>query len=69
MYIHAKKILHRDLKTQNIFIARGGIMVLGDFGISKVLEKTDQFATTVTGTPYYMCGTMGHGNCCRAVGV
>lgn len=24
---------------------------LGDFGISKVLEKTDQFATTVTGTP------------------
>ncbi len=25
-----------------------------DFGISKVLEKTDQFATTVTGTPYYM---------------
>lgn len=67
MYIHAKKILHRDLKTQNIFIARGGIMVLGDFGISKVLEKTDQFATTVTGTPYYMCGTMqGHGDCCRA---
>ncbi|KAG1656956.1 hypothetical protein FOA52_004342 [Chlamydomonas sp. UWO 241] len=54
MYIHSKKILHRDLKTQNIFIARGGIMVLGDFGIAKVLEKTDQFATTVTGTPYYM---------------
>lgn len=54
MYIHDKKILHRDLKTQNIFIARGNIVQLGDFGISKVLEKTDQFATTVTGTPYYM---------------
>ncbi len=54
MYIHSKKVLHRDLKTQNIFIARGGIMVLGDFGISKVLEKTEEFATTVTGTPYYM---------------
>ncbi|GAX79840.1 hypothetical protein CEUSTIGMA_g7280.t1 [Chlamydomonas eustigma] len=54
MYIHSKKILHRDLKTQNIFIARGSIMKLGDFGIAKVLEKTDSFATTVTGTPYYM---------------
>ncbi|GIL79309.1 hypothetical protein Vretimale_16509 [Volvox reticuliferus] len=53
-YIHSKRILHRDLKTQNIFIARGGIVKLGDFGISKVLERTDSFATTVTGTPYYM---------------
>lgn len=54
MYIHSRKILHRDLKTQNIFLARGNIVQLGDFGISKVLEKTDSFATTVTGTPYYM---------------
>ncbi|KXZ47617.1 hypothetical protein GPECTOR_34g776 [Gonium pectorale] len=53
-YIHSKRVLHRDLKTQNIFIARGGIIKLGDFGISKVLERTDAFATTVTGTPYYM---------------
>ncbi|PNH02758.1 Serine/threonine-protein kinase Nek4 [Tetrabaena socialis] len=53
-FIHSKRVLHRDLKTQNIFIARGGIIKLGDFGISKVLERTDSFATTVTGTPYYM---------------
>ncbi|KAJ9532988.1 hypothetical protein QJQ45_018070, partial [Haematococcus lacustris] len=53
-YIHSKRILHRDLKTQNIFLSKGNIIKLGDFGISKVLEKTDQFATTVTGTPYYM---------------
>ncbi|KAG2432825.1 hypothetical protein HXX76_008559 [Chlamydomonas incerta] len=53
-YIHSKRVLHRDLKTQNIFIAKGGIIKLGDFGISKVLERTDSFATTVTGTPYYM---------------
>ena len=42
------------MQTQNIFIARGSIMKLGDFGIAKVLEKTDSFAQTVTGTPYYM---------------
>ena len=41
-------------QTQNIFVAKGFILKLGDFGISKVLEHTSDFATTVTGTPYYM---------------
>ena len=49
-YIHSKKVLHRDLKTQNIFLARGGVIKLGHFGISKVMEGTEDFATTVTGT-------------------
>ncbi|GMH42937.1 hypothetical protein BSKO_10859 [Bryopsis sp. KO-2023] len=53
-HIHSRKVLHRDLKTQNIFIARGGVIKIGDFGISKVLASTEDFATTVTGTPYYM---------------
>jgi NIMA (never in mitosis gene a)-related kinase len=35
-YIHKKRIVHRDLKTQNIFVAKGGIIKLGDFGIAKV---------------------------------
>eukprot|EP00878_Enallax_costatus_P045942 GHUV01055484.1.p1 GENE.GHUV01055484.1~~GHUV01055484.1.p1 ORF type:complete len:298 (+),score=87.42 GHUV01055484.1:308-1201(+) len=54
LHIHSHKILHRDLKTQNIFLHSNGIVMLGDFGICKVLEKTEAFATTVTGTPYYM---------------
>ena len=53
-HIHRSRVLHRDLKTQNIFLGRGGVVKLGDFGISRVLERTDDFATTVTGTPYYM---------------
>lgn len=44
----------RHSQTQNIFLARGGIIKLGDFGISRVMEGTEDFATTVTGTPYYM---------------
>jgi NIMA (never in mitosis gene a)-related kinase len=54
MYIHEKKILHRDIKTQNIFLTSNGTIKLGDFGISKVLENSITSAKTVVGTPYYM---------------
>jgi len=52
-YMHFKSILHRDLKTQNVFI-QNGMLKLGDFGISKVLDGTHAFASTCIGTPYYM---------------
>jgi len=43
-YMHARRILHRDLKTQNIFLLGNGRLVLGDLGICKVLEGTTDFA-------------------------
>jgi len=53
-YIHAKKILHRDLKSANIFLNRKRTIVkLGDFGISKELSSRD-IASTVIGTPHYL---------------
>lgn len=52
-YMHEKKILHRDLKSPNIFILKGNIR-LGDFGISKVLDHVRDLAQTNIGTPYYM---------------
>jgi len=52
-YIHDRKILHRDLKTRNIFLHNNMIKV-GDFGISRILMGTTDIATTFTGTPYYM---------------
>lgn len=38
------------VQSQNVFLARGGKIKLGDFSISKVLERTEDFATTLTGT-------------------
>eukprot|EP00968_Pinguiococcus_pyrenoidosus_P015180 scaffold1397_cov254-Pinguiococcus_pyrenoidosus.AAC.10 len=53
-YMHMNRVLHRDLKTQNIFLLGNGRLVLGDLGISKVLEGTTDFARTCIGTPFYM---------------
>ena len=35
-YIHSRRVLHRDLKTQNIFMMKNYHIKLGDFGIAKV---------------------------------
>jgi len=46
--------LHRDLKSQNIFLTEKGMIKLGDFGIARVLSDTKSKAKTVVGTPYYL---------------
>jgi len=39
-HIHDNKVLHRDLKTQNVLITKDNRVKIGDFGISKQLENT-----------------------------
>lgn len=53
-HCHDRKIMHRDLKAQNIFLTKNGIVKLGDFGIAKVLSNTAEKAVTIVGTPYYL---------------
>ena len=62
-HVHSKKVLHRDLKTQNIFTTKEGQVKVGDFGIcilfvtnliARVLQHTYDCAKTAIGTPYYL---------------
>ena len=53
-YVHAQKILHRDIKPQNVFLTSTGLAKWGDFGVAKCLQHTTSMARTQTGTPYYL---------------
>lgn len=53
-HMHRRKILHRDVKTQNIFLTTDNLCKLGDFGISKALSGTYEQTNTFVGTPYYL---------------
>ena len=51
--IHKLNILHRDLKSLNIFLKHENDIRVGDLGVAKVLNNTF-FAKTFIGTPYYL---------------
>jgi len=53
-HVHDRKILHRDIKAQNVFLTKTNRCLLGDFGIAKILDHTQGFARTMVGTPYYL---------------
>ena len=52
-YIHDKQIVHRDIKTKNIFIQNEHTLRIGDFGIAKIFNQA-QTMNKIVGTPLYM---------------
>ena len=50
-YLHEKKIIHRDLKSANIFLMKDRTIKIGDLNVSKINKLG--MAYTQTGTPYY----------------
>ena len=58
MYILDIYIIHRDVKSSNIFIHRQedniNVIKIGDFGISKIIKRSTNKSSTIIGTPLYM---------------
>ena len=61
--VHAKNVLHRDLKPGNIMLRKDGAIALIDFGLAKraKLESEITDKGEIFGTPYYMSPEQGHG--------
>ena len=52
IFLHSHHIMHRDLKSANIFLMKNNILKIGDLNVSKLSKNS--FAQTKTGTPYYL---------------
>ncbi|KAF1643825.1 Serine/threonine-protein kinase Nek3, partial [Eudyptes chrysocome] len=53
-HIHDKRVLHRDIKSKNVFLTQNGKVKLGDFGSARLLAHPASYACTYVGTPYYV---------------
>eukprot|EP00928_Gymnodinium_smaydae_P064945 TRINITY_DN48163_c0_g1_i1.p1 TRINITY_DN48163_c0_g1~~TRINITY_DN48163_c0_g1_i1.p1 ORF type:complete len:373 (-),score=70.65 TRINITY_DN48163_c0_g1_i1:68-1186(-) len=52
-YLHDHNVIHRDIKARNIFLRQTGEVQLGDFGISTVLDTSNESVVSAIGTPCY----------------
>jgi len=59
-YLHSKNVIHRDLKSQNVFLAHDNRVRLGDFGLCKHTHAAAFGSATLThaGTDCYMAPEM-----------
>lgn len=57
-WLHTNRILHRDIKSLNVFLTAQDDARLGDLGVARVLSAGSNFANTLVGTPYYLSPEM-----------
>jgi len=53
-YLHENKMVHRDIKSDNILLSKSGDIKLADFGFCCKLKNDNDYRKSVMGTPYWM---------------
>ncbi|PON97482.1 GPCR kinase [Trema orientale] len=53
-YLHSNRIIHRDMKPQNILIGAGSVIKLCDFGFARAMSTNTVVLRSIKGTPLYM---------------
>ncbi len=53
-FAHENGVVHRDIKTANLFFTKDRVVKIMDFGLAKMTEEVRRSATVIGGTPYYM---------------
>ena len=53
-HLHRQRVLHRDVKTANIFVSADGTLKLGDFGLARTIGTQQDAVQSRVGSPFYL---------------